>query len=306
MKRAVAIARNPRSWGIALALVALALVCGAVAGWLADRSTSPVIRLDRARDLAFAHRPEAALREARRALAELADNGDAALRLEALSRAAQITDFQLSDAHIQEALAFYKRIEAEFPGTQQAFDAGVRISEILRQRLHDELHAELQLVAVVSAFPKQLGVEKYLVRAARIAIDNRRFDEAKTYATRVVLEYPESDQDPEAQFLIGESLHLVGRHPEAVKAYEVVSFRWPRTELAARALFEAGNCLAEDGDLTHAIARYLECLPDHPDPMSVQRNLERVRKRFTAMRLSAVPITKEAAFDYRRFSHGER
>ena len=34
--------------------------------------------------------------------------------------------------------------------------------------------------------------------------------------------------------------------------------------------------------------------------MSVQRSLGRVRKRFTALRMSRQPVSKEAAFDFRR------
>ena len=104
------------------------------------------------------------------------------------------------------------------------------------------------MILVVGASPKKPGVEKLLVRAAHIALDNRRYDEATAYATRVLLEYPESDQGAEAQFLIGEALHFQGRCAEAAKAYDLVPARAPRTELAARALFEEGNCLAEDGD----------------------------------------------------------
>lgn len=302
---AMAIARNPRVWRWAAALAALAVALGAAAGAWTDRAASPAARLDRARDLAFAHKPDAAMRQVRRALAELGENGDRQLRFQALVRAAQITDSQMTEAHAKEALGYYKRIVAEFPETQEAFDAGVRISEILRQRLGDDLHAELELVAVVGAFPHRPGVEKLLIRAAHIALDDRRYDEATTYATRVLMEYPGSDQGPEAQFLIGESLHFQGRCTEAVKAYDLVPSLAPRSELAARALFEAGNCLAEDGDFAHAIARYIECLPDHPDPLSVQRSLERVRKRFTALRTSRTPVSKEAAFDYHRWTSGE-
>ena len=106
MSFSVTITRNPRVWLLAAALAVLAVGLGAGMGAWTDWATSPAARLDRARDLAFAHQPEAAMPQARRALAELGDNGNRELRFQALVRAAQIADSQMGDTHIQEALGF--------------------------------------------------------------------------------------------------------------------------------------------------------------------------------------------------------
>jgi TolA-binding protein len=302
MNRAIAIARNPRLWRLGIALAVFAVLLGSAIGAIADRATDPKVRLERARDLAFAHKPEAALRELRRVLAEVDERSNPELRLSALARMAQVLDTQLGDSHAKDALAAHKRVWDEFPESDEAFESGIRMGEIMRQRLGNDLHAENQFLAVVKAFPAHPGVEKVLLRAARIAEENRRYEEAKAYALRLQNEYSGSALAPEAQSIVGEVLHLEGRHAEAVKAYQVVSNKWPRTERAARALFEAGNCLAEVGDLSHAIGHYIESLSDHPDPLSVQRNLERVRRRFTAVRQTASATAKEAAFDRNRFS----
>lgn len=285
MKRAQAIASNPgvRRWFLPVAVAGLAV--GVFGGWHTGLSIEPAFRLERARDLAFDRKPDPALTQVRLALAELGPDGDKGLRLQALTRAAQITDVLLGPSHANEALAWYRQIVHEFPRTSDAYDAGVRIADILHLRLQDDLHAEQQLVAVVDGFPRRPGVERLLLRAAHSAEEGRRFADAKTDASRLLQEYPASDKAAEAQSLLAEVLHMEGRHADAVQAYQTVVEKWPRTEIAARALEEEGNCLAELGDFSKAMEKYIAALPDHPDPMSVQRSIERVRRRFDALQL---------------------
>jgi tetratricopeptide (TPR) repeat protein len=290
--------RRQLQWALALATGAIAL--GSACGWIAERGTSPSARLELARDLAFDRKPEEALKQVRHALATLGPAGDSRLRLQGLTRAAQITDAQLGPAHANEALAWYGQIVRDFPSTPEAYDAGVRISEILHTRFGDDLHSEQQLVAVVNAFPRQAGVERLLLHAARSAADGQRYEDAEADAKRLLKDYPTSELAPDAQLLLAEVLHLESRHPEAVAAYQVVADRWPRTAMAARALEGEGRCLAELGDLSRSMGKYIEALADHPDPMSVQRSLERVRRRFTALR-AVEPGSKAYAFGNRSF-----
>lgn len=270
-----------------------AVVLGVGLSWLLVGQNTAEGRLERARNLTFDGRPEAALREVKRVLAAVGDaEGPSPVLREALSRAAQITDYHLSGRAL-DAVVYYGRLVEQFPGTPEAFDAGVRVAEIYAQRLGQTQKAERQFAAVVDAHRTQPGVERLLVRAARLAADGGRYEAAIDHAQRLLDEYTDSDLAPEAQSLVGTALHLAGRHADAVKAFQAVAERWPRTEAAARALFEAGNCLAEGADYAHAIARYLESLPDHPEPMLVQRSLERVRRHFAAER--AIQFGRQAA-----------
>jgi TolA-binding protein len=298
MKRAIAFASKLRSVRVIVVLVCVAAALGSLIGWASGPVVNPLARLELARDLAFDHKPEDALRQVRRALAEIEPIGERSLRLKALTRAAQITDTQLGEAHANEALAWYRQIIKDFPTTPEAFDAGVRVAEILHLHFSDDLHSEQQLRAVVDAFPRQPGVERLLLRAARSAAEGQRYEDAKADATRLLKQYGKSEMAGEAQSLLGEVLHLEGRHAEAAQAYEQVAVRWPGTALAARALEGEGSCLAELGDLSRAMGKYIEALADHPDPMSVQRSLERVRKRFSAMR-AVEPGSKAYAFENR-------
>lgn len=286
---------------IAGALVLAAIVIGAMGGRLTNSAPNPGARLEKARDLAYDHKPEAALKQVRRALAELGPEDDSALKLQALTRAAQITDMQLGSSRANEALGWYREIVKQFPRSPEAYDSGVRIAELLHLRFADDLHAEQQLLSVVAAFPKQAGVERLLIRAARLAMESRRYDEARSDVERLLKEYASSELSGEARSLVGEVLHLQGHHSEAAQAYELVATTVPGTELAARALEEEGNCLAEMGDFSHAMGKYIEALPDHPSPLSVQRSLERVRRRFSALR-AVEPGSKAYAFG-NRFEH---
>lgn len=276
-----------------------AVVLGVGLSWLLVGQNTAEGRLERARDLTFDGRPAAALREIKRVLATLDGEDASPVLREALSRAAQIADYHLS-GHALDALVYYGRLVEQFPGTPEAFDAGVRIAEIHAQRLGQPQRAERQFAAVVDAHRTQPGVERLLVRASRLAVDGGRYEAARDHAQRLLDEYPDSDLAPEAQSLVGTALHLAGRHADAVKAYQAVAERWPRTEAAARALFEAGNCLSEGADYAHAIARYLESLPDHPEPMLVQRSLERVRRHFAAER--AIQFGRQAALGDPRYA----
>lgn len=297
------IAQQLRPRRLAAACVGLAFAAAIGTTLVTAGPADPAFHLEQARDLTFQKNPEAALRSVRKALAELGDDGDPALRLKALARGAQIVDFHLGEQRAPEALAFYRRIVREFPSSPEAFDAGVRVAELLRQRFHDDARAEEQFVSVVDAFPTQPGVERLLLRAARVALENRKYERARTSALRILKEYPESELAHDAQYLLGTAFHLEGKHVEATKAFEEVAARWPGTAEAARALADAGNCLAEQGDLGLALARYIEALPEHPDPLAVQKSLERVRRRFTAER-EMKPGSKAVAFGPGSFASG--
>jgi len=280
-------------------LVLLAVLLGVGVSMLVARPPDPAARLAAARDLLLARQPRAAMTEVRRALAELGPGGDTTLRLNALARAAQIADYHLTAANVRgaaaEALALYRQLVDGFPNTPEAFDAGVRIAEILRARAGGSEQAEKQFLDVARRFPRQAGIERLFLQAAQLAQDARAHDRARAHAGHVVEHFAHTPAAAEAQLLIGRSFHLEGRHAHASEAYAAVADRWPGTEAAPRALHEAGHCFVEQGDYAAAIARYMAALPTHPDPMAVQRSLERARKGFVALREMA-PGRREVAF----------
>lgn len=290
-----------RAWrrAIRVGLFALAgaLVVSVVVAFLVSRPVDPAARLETARDLVVARKPEEAMKQLRRALAEVEPNHP--LRLRILQRAAQVTDLHLGQHFSSEAMGYFRTIISDYPSTPEAFDAGVRIAEILKQRHDASDLAEKQYLAVAAAHPNQVGVESLLLRAARLALEQRRYVDARAHAGRILARYPHSELAPEAQFLVGNTLQLEGKDLEAAEAYEAIAERWPRTVIASRALFEAGNCRNRLADYNQAIARYIEALPEHPEPMQIQRNLERVRRKLDDLR--ALPTgSREYAFGFHR------
>lgn len=270
---------------------------------LISRPTDPAARLAAARDLIVARKPEEAMQQLRRALAETEPGNP--LRLRLLQRAGQVADLHLGASHDSEAISYYRMLGTEFPTSPEAFDAGVRIAEILKLRHEASDLAEKQYLAVASAFPDQQGVESLLLRAARLAMEQRRFAGARAHANLLLSRYPHSELAPEARMLVGNTLQLEGRNREAAEEYEQIAERWPRTVIASRALFEAGNCRARLADYNQAIARYIEALPEHPEPMQIQRNLERVRQKLDDLR--SIPTgSREYAFGLGNFRRNNR
>lgn len=262
--------------------VSLAVCISLAVATLAGRSEDPQTMIEHARDLTLAGKYDDALTQVHRVLARLGDVPNADLQRRALVRAAQLTDLHLGDHRVNEALGWYRQIIDTFPESVEAFDAGVRISEILKQRFHDDARASEQLVSVVDAFPAHSGAPRLLLRAARLAVEARLYDRARDDAARILSTWPSSDEAADAQALVASTLHLQGRHAEAVVAWEELAERFEGTPAAARALAEAGHCLEEQADFVHAMARYLQSLPQHPEPFAVQKRLERVRRKFVA------------------------
>lgn len=262
--------------------VVLAVSTSLVVAMLAGRTESAQTMLEHARDLALSGRHEDALTQVHRVLARLDEAPDPELHRRALVRAAQLTDLHLGEHRVNEALSWHQQVIDTFPDSVEAFDAGVRISEILKQRFDDDARASEQLVRVVDAFPTHSGAPRLLLRAARLAVEGRLYEQARNDAARVQANWPSSTEAADAQALIASTLHLEGRHAEAVVAWEELAERFEGTPAAARALAEAGHCLEELSDFAPAMARYLQALPQHPEPFGVQKRLERVRQKFVA------------------------
>lgn len=280
--RSAASSDAPRVLPLAGLAVVMAVCVSLGVATLAGRSDSPQTMLEQARDLSLSGRYEEALTQVHRVLAKLDEVPDADLKRRALVRAAQLTDLHLGDHRVNEALGWYRQLIDAFPESEAAFDAGVRISEILKQRFGDDARASEQLVRVVDAFPEHSGAPRLLLRAARLAVDARMYERARDDAARLQTTWPASDEVADAQALIASTLHLEGRHADAIVAWEELATRFEGTPAAARALAEAGHCLEEQADFVRAIARYLQSLPQHPEPFAVQKRLERVRQKFIA------------------------
>jgi TolA-binding protein len=286
---------STRRWLLGGLFAAVALPVLVVELWL--RPPSPDTLLESARTLLVQRKPDAALKEIRKALAGLGDDGDRKIRQKAMVLRAEIADHHLSDAHIPEAIAAYREVAEAFPDSEVAWSAGRRTADILRQRLRDNVHAEEQYRHVAVTFPDHGGVDELWMLAAQCAMDDRRFAAAREDAKRLVDDYPASDHAAEAQNLLARSFKLEGKLVEATAAFLAVADRWPGTEYGARALHEAGDCLTEQHDYVGAVGRYLAALANHPDPGLVQKSLERARRKLAEER---PPVLGSKAYAFAR------
>ena len=93
-----------------------------------------------------------------------------------------------------------------------------------------------QLTRVHRLYPKSDWVPRALEASAQVHRRAGRYADAVDVARRVSFEYPSSDAAPGAQFLVGQSLALMGEHRAAMEEFQAVRNRFPTSEWAARSL----------------------------------------------------------------------
>ncbi|HEY7724239.1 MAG TPA: tetratricopeptide repeat protein [Anaeromyxobacteraceae bacterium] len=287
-------------------LVAAALLAAAAA------CTGPSRKADEANALRHAGRPREALALYREILAELGEGrlpaGEADLRLRALRSAADVSYLELGD--FQGALAYYRRLAALYPGTDEAWQARATIGDIFRDRLGDRIGAIAQW-AEIAAGPSPLA-PRYQLQVARGYLELKNTEQARTEARILRERWPRSPEADEAQMLAGQAWALEGRPEEALRAFQALLDRGPPPALAARALEAMAHLYAQRGPLERcgrescldrAIELYARALPAHPNPEAVHMNVESVRRRQEAAR-PVRPGDRAAALDYQQ--PGER
>src|SRR5205085_3801072 len=126
--------------------------------------------------------------------------------------------------------------------------------------------------------------------------DRGDFHDARSAAAELQSRWPASKLAPKSALLAASTFHLSGRHDEAVAEYAKVESKYSGTQAAAEALFEKGNCLAEQGDDDAAVVAYTSALVRHDSPDVVQYALSRAERRL--QRGKAVnPRNSEAVWD---------
>ena len=279
--------RPPRLQTVAcLVLAACAAACG-----------GPGERLAQARDLALAGHHRAALLEARALLFALPDTRDEAteaVRRGALKLSGDLCALHLDDARC--AASEYRQLLKRFPTAPEAFEARERLGDLFL-RLSDVRGALGAWRDQVAAAPDRAGADQAQLKIARALIDQGQLDEARAAAAELVSRWPASRLAPSAALIAAGTFHLEGRHADAIAAYKKVAARWPRSAHEAEALFEQGNCLAEQGDDAHALQAFTSALVRHESPELVQFALERAQRRIDLQR-PARPGNVREVFDH--------
>ena len=258
-----------------LAVTALIALC-------AGCSRSGPEHLTRARELVYARKPQAALREYRLALdtVEKAEGPEALhVRAMALRGAADVYWLELHD--VPKAVSVYRELVAQAPDSTEAAEAHVVLAGILEAQYRDLRGAISEITAALARDPPTAPDLRYQV--AKLYFELGDYQQSELEARTLIERFPSSPLVDDAWMLVGQSLSMrEGMRAEAMKAFSTLIDQFPSSELVPHALFELGKLRGESGDDAGAIQAWVQALERHPDPQVVQSAIARTRKRIAA------------------------
>ena len=235
--------------------------------------------LSRARELVYARKPQAALREYRAALdsVEKSDGPEAAhVRAQALRGAADVYWLELHD--VPKAVSVYRELVAQVPDAPETAEAHVVLAGILESHYRDLRGAISELTAALARDPPAASDLRYHV--AKLYFELGDYQQSELEARTLIEKFPSSPLVDDGWMLVGQSLSMrEGMRPEAMKAFSTLIEKFPTSELVPHALFELGKLRGESGDDAGAIQAWVQALERHPDPQVVQSAIARTRKR---------------------------
>lgn len=255
------------------------LAVAAALALAAGCSRSGPEHLARARELVYARKPQAALREYRSALdtVEKSEGPEAArIRAGALRGAADVYWLELHD--VPKAVSVYRELVAEVPDAPETAEAHVVLAGILESQYRDLRGAISELTAALARDPPTASDLRYQV--AKLYFELGDYQQTELEARTLIQKFPSSPLVDDAWMLVGQSLSMrEGMRAEAMKAFSTLVEKFPRSELVPHALFELGKLRGEGGDDAGAIQAWVQALERHPDPQVVQSAIARTRKR---------------------------
>jgi tetratricopeptide (TPR) repeat protein len=262
-------------------------------------------RLDDANAARRAGRPADAIAGYLAVLAELGDGRlperEAALRLKALRGAADVAYLELGD--FTQAVSYYRRIVALYPGSEDAWKARALTGDIYLQRFGDPMGAIAQWSDIAQGDAPEAAA--YQLKVASAYLDLRNFQQARTEARVLRERWPASDLADEGQLLTAQAWAFEKRPDEAQRAFQALLDGRPRPELRARALEGQAGLAADNGKLERALALYEQALDGHPRPDTIRLAIAKVKARRDRTRSSA-PGDRATAFDHRTDHDQER
>jgi len=262
-------------------------------------------RLDDANAARRAGRPGDAIAGYQAVIAELGDGRlperEAALRLKALRGAGDVAYLELGD--FTQAVSYYRRIVALYPGSEDAWKARALTGDIYLQRFADPMGAIAQWADIAQGDAPEAAA--YQLKVASAYLDLRNFQQARTEARVLRERWPASDLADEGQLLTAQAWAFEKRPDEAQRAFQALLDGRTRPELRARALEGQAGLAADNGQLERALALYEQALDGHPRPDTIRLAIAKVKARRERARSSA-PGDRATAFDHRTDHDQER
>jgi tetratricopeptide (TPR) repeat protein len=274
------------------ALVPLLVCALALSGCWNDASR----RMTRAKDALFEKDPQRALKEYRLAIDALENDPTPeaqVLRARALRGAADVYYLELRD--YPKAVEIYRELVQVCPEAPETIDGRIQLADILSDRFHDVRGGISELTAALARNPPQSAELEYKV--AQLYFQLGDFAQSEVEAQNVIKKYETSGYVENAMFLLGQAFAMQGRRPEAMRAFQDLTERFPDSELQPHAVFEMAKLTADGNDDEHAIELYVQALKRHPDPKLVQNNIARLRKRIASTKPARIG-DHESAFDH--------
>ena len=220
----------------------------ALAAFAAGCSRSGPEHLARARELVYARKPQAALREYRSALdtVEKADGPEAAhIRAQALRGAADVYWLELHD--VPKAVSVYRELVAQVPDAPETAEGHVVLAGILEAHYRDLRGAISELTAALAREPPTAPDLRYHV--AKLYFELGDYQQTELEARTLIQKFPTSGLVDDAWMLVGQALSMrEGMRAEAMKAFSTLVEQFPGSELVPHALFELGKLRGESGD----------------------------------------------------------
>jgi len=277
----------PVAWALFLVLAVTAIAWGGTSRRLAEANEAR--RVGRVRQ---------ALEGYREVLAELGDRKlpgqEADLRLHALRSAADVCYLELGD--FTQAVHYYRRIVALYPGTGEALQARSLMGDIYLERMGDRVGAIAQWEAIASSEAPEAA--SFQLKVAKAYLDLGNFEQARTEARIARERWAGSPVADEALLLIAQAWTLERRNREAESSFEALLERRPPSELAAQALAGQAQLAAQEGKFERAIDLYHRALDAHPNPETIRFAIDRVRERRHRAQPTVRPGDRTTAFDH--------
>ncbi|MDF1564538.1 MAG: tetratricopeptide repeat protein [Deltaproteobacteria bacterium] len=240
--------------------------------------------LDRADDLSFKGRHEAAMSQVEKALESLrGDNSAEArpLRIEALWTAGRLTHLYLHQPRV--ALRYYQTLVEDYPTSPEALRARERMARIHVEDLDDRPASVGLYQALIATDTDSPEAPRWQHEVALGYYAQGNWTQARTEAQVLLEKHEDSEYVDDALFLIGGAFQAEEKLDEALKAYSRLHEEHASSILVPRAWVEEGNCLARQGKTDEAIAAYIRALETHPDPRAVQVKIARLKTRKKAL-----------------------
>lgn len=238
--------------------------------------------IDSANDLLYRKEYIQAERLLRKLLKRIEDQGDLdedeeQQRLWVLDRLGATNALYLHN--YAQAIADYGQLVRLYPKTDQALTARAAVADIYQHKLGDVETAIDEYQKLVLEFPNRAETRWAQLQIAQSYFHLKNYDQARAEAQALTKRWPDSPEAAQARFQIANSYYLQERYTDAVETYESILKGKPDDQLKALVLFELGNCYQELGQGDKALAYLYASLPDHPNPMLVQRKITRIRRR---------------------------